>query len=47
MKEDKNYYHGKLSPGGAKQIPALYPQKGGTDTKCIKGKDLRSGKSKK
>ena len=47
MKESKNYYQGKLSPGGAKQVPALHPQKTGGNAKCIKGNDLRSGKGKK
>lgn len=47
MKEEKGYYNGKLSPGGAKSIPALYPQKSSGDTKKLKGNDLRAGSEKK
>lgn len=46
MAEKECYYGGKLSPGGAKDIPAMHPQQGGGDTKKIRGKDLRTGGGK-
>lgn len=47
MSGEKNPYHGKLSPGGAKQVPAAYPQKNNAKAKKITGNDLRAGKGKK